>query len=218
MSRCLCCSSPVTPVINNVTLGKCHYCLHHQLIDGNETKVNVYNDTDLEWLLNSIMEKPKSSIVEIGRHSGILEILKTEGFETFTSLNWSLKYASKLDKFDFVLAIDVLPDTVSPFDFLCGCKEVLAIDGSIFIQIPYHNFKEVRHSYFSIKSFEKILYHVGLHVHSIHRVNPSSWLFEVKDKLKRRIQPMEQLLVEEESFQPSISTAITSTDPHLEHL
>lgn len=89
---------------------------------------------------------------------------------------WNSKTALKLDRdFSIITALNCLAHNANPYDFLEGCKRVLAGHGRMFIEFPYlgetlerndlGQFYFEHHSYFTLHSFMTLIDRVGFIVH-----------------------------------------------------
>ena len=116
---------------------------------------------------------------------------------------WSDSYAQTWkQQQQAIVAMNVVGHVATPFDFLCGCKRVLAPGGQIYVQTSQCDWVEkgefdcVYHehvSYFTEHSFRTLAKRVGLTVKKVEKmpIHGTSWLFTLGDPLAEFVAGVE---------------------------
>jgi 2-polyprenyl-3-methyl-5-hydroxy-6-metoxy-1,4-benzoquinol methylase len=217
-------------VIDKNTLYK-----HYQYVSGTSTTMYKY----FEWIADKITfecNKTKNydkKILDIACNDGSqLNHFITRGWNTYgvdpaeniNCLNnqhtifkdfFNFEFSVKLnDKFDVILAQNVIAHVDDVHDFIRGCKNIMNDDGVLYIQtsqcnmIKNNEFDTIyheHHSFFNIQSMRKLVESEGLHLARVERtfIHGTSYLFTIyrnDSKYSLRQQHALELEIESEKY------------------
>ena len=185
-----------------------------------------------DWFANFAAEYNPSAhnVLDIACNDGTqLDSFKNIGIKTYgidpaknlfelSSKNHSVicdyfneKTASILkQKFDIIVAQNVVAHTSSPIEFLSGCKKIMHKDSLLFIQTSQANmvlnneFDTIYHehiSFFSLNSMINLARQAGLYVIDAIKtpIHGTSWVFVIAKKAKNQCRMQNLLNMEKES-------------------
>ena len=121
---------------------------------------------------------------------------------------WGKESFTFTDRFDLIVAENVLAHVNNPIDFLSACVSHMDDDTLLVVQTSQANmfvnreFDTIYHehiSFFTIKSMIKAVGKVGCHIEHVYKpsIHGTSYVFEIRKGIKNTILP---LLIEEESI------------------
>lgn len=178
-------------------------------VSGTTTTLNSFFQEFYDYTTTNISV---GKVLDIGCNDGTqLNIFKQNGWEVLgvdpainldsitQQLNipvlrefWGMKTAKKIDtKFDLIIAQNVFAHTANVSEFLEACAEVIAKDGSLYIQVSQvdmvmnNEFDTIYHehiSFFNIKSMLVLANRMGWSIVSIkkHSIHGNSYIFQLK--------------------------------------
>lgn len=133
------------------------------------------NDGSLLWEF----KKRNHCVLGVDPATNLVPLAARKGIETINDY-WSLNLARRLhQKFDVIVAMNVLAHNSNPYDFLLGCRHVLSDQGRIYIQTSqaeiFRNFEfdtiyHEHHSFFTAQSFQALAERCGLYITEIEKV------------------------------------------------
>ncbi len=169
---------------------------HYNYVTGTSDTIAAHNVEYARAMVERLELKPSDLVIEIASNDGsllknfrpygvrtlgvepaqnIAAIANAAGIETvnqFFNASLALQLASAYQRAQCIIANNVLAHVDDPKDFLQGCKQLLAREGIISIEVPYiYNLIEqleydtIYHehlSYFSVQSLMRLCQEVGL--------------------------------------------------------
>lgn len=180
---------------------------HYQYVSGTSTTMYKYFD----WIADKITLECKKGkkILDIACNDGSqLNHFRTKGWDTYgidpaeniNCLNnqhtiykdfFNFEFSTRLkEKFDVILAQNVVAHVDDVHDFIRGCKHILNDDGVLYIQtsqcnmIKNNEFDTIyheHHSFFNINSMKTLIESQGLHLARVERtfIHGTSYLFTI---------------------------------------
>lgn len=206
---------------------------HYVYLSGTSQTLRAYFETFADGILAAWKSSLRPRVLEVACNDGtLLEMFQREGCEVqgiepaknlmaITSQKdipvaceyWNLKTAEQFrNRYDVVVAVNVLPHVPDPYEFLLACKEALVPSGKIYIQTSHADifsrfeFDTIYHehvSYFTAKSFETLAERAGLSVWNAKKVpiHSSSFVFTLGAEEQTGNMPAIKEMVSEESRQ-----------------
>ena|ERR1039458_998347 len=146
-------------------------------------------------------------VLNVDPARNLTEVSEAHGVPTYCAY-WNTVTASELtDRFDVVIAMNVLGHVSDPLGFLIACKSVLSDDGRLYIQTSQSEMLNgqfdviyAEHaSYFNMSSFLRLTERAGLTVRSVTKpaIHGTSYLWELADGGSRGDSIHECLFFEE---------------------